>query len=750
MSSAASHTPAYAEVDLTTCEREPIHVPGAIQPHGVLLALDEDLRPAMVSTNVGAMLGTPTEEAIGADLEVLLGDHVAGKVRERIAQWAPGEPLILTLPRELAGSLAGIEVDLTLHRSGERTVLEIEVLGRPRSTLLSYQSARAAMARLASWHRIEGLLSQLAVEIRSLTGFDRVMVYRFDRQWNGEVVAEEKLADLNPFLGLRYPATDIPAQARRLYTINWTRLIADVDYEPVHLHPVADPATDAPLDLTHSTLRSVSPIHLEYLTTMGVTSSMSISIVIDGQLWGLVACHHYSGPHRPSQDARSAAEFLGQVASAQINELERAEAREDALAVQGRLARVTARTAASQDSPPSQLVADPELMDLCRATGLALCHNGELMTSGEVPDAAVLQHIVETLLPSTYGEPFSSECLTELDPSLGRVADVAAGALAIGSDEENWILWLRAELPEIVEWGGDPRNKEIKAAEGDHVRISPRKSFDLWREVVRGRTAPWERWELDVAASLHTFTTALLLQRSREQIAVAESLQRTVLPQEVPHFEGVDLAVRYESASTYRLGGDWWDAVRLSDGRLAFVVGDVAGHGVGAVGAMTQMRAALRAQLHGGATAARSLDLLDALVIDLVPDQVATAVVAVVEPGTRTVELSSAGHPWPMVFGPDGALREVEVPSRPLLGVGAGHGSSVRLELGPQDVLVLFTDGLVERRGDDAPSSADTVREAGVRGPQPGQSLQDWATSLLGAVPGAGDDDTTVLALRLV
>lgn len=745
-SSGASHTPAYVEVDLTTCDREPIHVPGAIQPHGVLIALDQSQRAVMVSANVGTMLGTPLEHALGAGVADLLGPDAGEAVSRRIADWTPAEPLILDLPGDLGGVLAGEEVDITMHRSGERIVVEVETLGRPHSVLLSYQSARSAMARLAAWQRIEGLVAQLAIEIRSLLAFDRVMVYRFDRNWNGEVVAEERRDDLNPFLGLHYPATDIPAQARRLYTINWTRLIADIGYQPVHLEPVLDPGTDEPLDLTHSTLRSVSPIHVEYLSNMGVTASMSVSIVIDGQLWGLVACHHYSGPHRPSRDARSAAEFLGQVASTQIAELERAEAREDALSVQSTLSRISARVTASEEPPLRQLIADPDLLTLVRASGAALCHDDEILTVGDVPDESALRRIADKLLSAPYGEPAASDSLPQLDPALGLVADVAAGALGIGSSSDSWIIWLRPELPEIVDWGGDPRNKELYAAQGQEVRLSPRKSFDLWREVVRGRSQEWAPWELDVARSLRTFMNAVLLQRSREQIAVAESLQRTVLAHEAPHFDGIEVAVSYESASSYRLGGDWWDALALEDGRVAFVVGDVAGHGVSAVGAMTQVRAALRAHLHGGATASHSLDLLDSLVVDLLPEQVATAIVAVVDPVARTVELCSAGHPPPLLFS-GAEMREVDVPTRPLLGVGAGQSRTVTVALPPGDTLVFYTDGLVERRDDDVTSALERLQRLGfeaVDGP-----LERWARRLVEELPGAGDDDTTVLAIRL-
>jgi two-component system, chemotaxis family, sensor kinase Cph1 len=409
---ASSHTPAYAAVDLTTCEREPIHVPGAIQPHGVLIAMDEQLEVVMVSANLGPMLGVAADEALGRPIDDLIGRSAADQVRARVLQWAPGEPLILTFDEdEVGGSLAGIEVDLVLHRSGGRIVLEVESLGRPRSTLLSYQSARGAMARLAAATTTEELLQQLAHEVRELTLFDRVMVYRFDRQWNGEVVAEERREDLNPFLGLHYPATDIPAQARRLYTINWTRLIADIEYDPVHLVPVMDPGTGAPLDLTHSTLRSVSPIHLEYLSNMGVGASMSVSLVIDGELWGLVACHHYSGAHRPSQDARSAAEFLGQVASQLVADQERAAAREDALAVQETVARMTARITASEEFPIDQMADDPELLSLVRASGAAIFYGGVLHTRGDVPDDDALHRIATDLLSEPYGEPAASDSL---------------------------------------------------------------------------------------------------------------------------------------------------------------------------------------------------------------------------------------------------------------------------------------------------------------------------------------------------
>ena len=183
------------------------------------------------------------------------------------------------------------------------------------------------MTHLAATTTVAGLAQALAAQIRNLTGHDRVMVYRFDQDWNGEVIAEDRREDLEPFLGLHYPASDIPAQARRLYATSWTRVIADVAYEPSPLVPAATAGPAEPLDLSLAVLRSVSPIHIEYLTNMGVRASMSVSLIQDGRLWGLVACHHYSGPRCPSHDARSAAEFVGQAASQLLRDRQAADDR---------------------------------------------------------------------------------------------------------------------------------------------------------------------------------------------------------------------------------------------------------------------------------------------------------------------------------------------------------------------------------------------------------------------------------------
>ena len=305
----AEHTPAYDPADLTTCDREPIHIPGAVQPHGVLLAVDDDGVITTVSANSADLLGPEPDEVLGRSLGDVLGEEVAYLAAVTPSTARDQDLFTARLPADrpgLTGRLAGRRVDVRTHTNDGRLIVELEDLDPGAVAGMSLRAARRAIGRLATCVGVDDLAAQLAREIQGLLGFDRVMVYRFDEEWNGEVIAEERRPDLNPFLGLHYPATDIPAQARRLYTVNWTRLIPDIGYRPVPLVPVVEPGRGAPLDLSFSSLRSVSPIHIEYLGNMGVTASMSVSIVVEEKLWGLVACHHYSRPHRPSHDARSA------------------------------------------------------------------------------------------------------------------------------------------------------------------------------------------------------------------------------------------------------------------------------------------------------------------------------------------------------------------------------------------------------------------------------------------------------------
>ncbi|MDD9205807.1 GAF domain-containing protein, partial [Georgenia sp. 10Sc9-8] len=417
-------------VDLDNCAREPIHVPGSVQPRGALLVVDE---AAMVvvqtSDNVADLLGRPVEEVLGARLGAVLGaqaetavvNHARaeGDVRDR-------NPLSVTVPVEGAP----VVLDALVHRPpvGEARepeqllVVELErVAGtRPLTYAGTYRSVRGAVGALNRSSSLAELYDVTAYEVRRLTGFDRVMVYRFDADHNGEVVAEARREDLNPFLGLHYPATDIPSQARALYEKNWIRLISDVGYTPVPLVPTLNPRTGAPLDLTHATLRSVSPIHIEYLQNMGVTASMSISLLQDGRLWGLIACHHYTGPYGPPYEVRAAAEFLGSVLSLRLV----AQVEEERIAAARRVGRdLAGLVGASRDEhiPLAQaLTADRTLLEIMDADGAVVRAQGETVTLGTAPAGAQADAVLAWAARS--GEDLA--CTTSVAQDAPELTDV--------------------------------------------------------------------------------------------------------------------------------------------------------------------------------------------------------------------------------------------------------------------------------------------------------------------------------------
>jgi chemotaxis family two-component system sensor kinase Cph1 len=749
----ALHIPAYAVPTMSTCESEPIHIPGAIQPHGALVAVTVsaagELEVVVASDNLLALLGTSAQDAIGRHLAEVVGLQVTASVCDVLLGEMPHEPVALVLDEVPEGALAHQQVDVRVHRSGDRVVVEIEELVRGGAA--RRRTARSSLARLTQGATSsERLAELLAREVRLLTGFDRVMIYRFDEQWNGEVVAEDKAETLNPFLGLHYPASDIPAQARRLYEINPVRLIADIHYAPVPLRPTFDLVSGRPLDLSHAGLRSVSPMHVEYLSNMGVTASMSLSILIDNKLWGLVACHHYSGPHRPDHEARAAAEVVTQATAHLIGHGQRAEAREAMLEARQLLSDLSNRIAADERSPLVALADDPGLLDLVGATGAAVCFDGEVHSIGTVPSHADLHRIADAVDdPDLYVT--STQHLGELHPGLESLAEIAAGVLRIGSVPGRWLMWFRPEQRLVVDWGGDPTNKRLYDAESPAVRMSPRKSFDLWRETTRGLSAPWRQSQLDVADLLGRNVDSLLLVRSREQIAMAESMRRIVVLDRPPDFEGIAVAARYQPATSYQLGGDWWDVFELGD-RVALAVGDVAGHGVAAASAMTQLRTALRAYLFEGHGPADSLDHLDRLMDGLLDLGLATAVVATLDRSTGEVELACAGHPPPLMLPAAGGADLIELRPRPMLGVGMPGAVAVRLHLDPGDGLMFFSDGLVERRGTDLLERTERLRRlAGDRAAD--DQLERWVDGLVDELASTDaadptDDDATLLVVR--
>lgn len=495
-------------VDLDSCAREPIHIPGLIQPHGVLLLLEPHTeRPIVrvVSSNSGALLGVAPEGLVGRGLDAVLRPEDAAEVARRLATGRLHlHPIYIHAARALHGDAV---FNAVAHRLESWIVLELEpaLPGESASAGDLHLRLQSAMVDLRQPAPVKDLCERLAKHVREINGFDRVMVYRFDREWNGEVIAEERRENLEPFLGLHYPAADIPEQARSLYTRNWLRFIADRSYEPAGLAPGPFlPGTDRPLDMSHCVLRSVSPIHLEYLANMGVGASMSISLIRDGRLWGLIACHHYEARRVP-YDVRAACELIGQVVSLQLAEWERAEMAGRLEAKSRQIPALIQRLRPGPDFADSLRDQAPDVLGLVRADGLAILMDDAVVRLGQTPPDAMVRAIAERV-GDTEEEPYFTDRLGE---ELGggwsspEVSGVLGASLAKAG--VRCVLWFRGEQVRVVDWAGDPAKSVVKGEAP--ARLSPRGSFALWKETVRGRSQPWADDERMVAAE---FRRALL------------------------------------------------------------------------------------------------------------------------------------------------------------------------------------------------------------------------------------------------
>jgi chemotaxis family two-component system sensor kinase Cph1 len=732
---------AESTVPLIDCADEPIRIPGSVQAHGVLLAVDEaDQTVVMASENAAEHLGLDPAGLQGRRLQDVLG-------LDGVPVLGPGDEsadprrIDLTLPDGTRRA-----VDLLAHRSDGLLVVELEP--RDESGPESAQRTRLALRALQGATSQVELTRLLAAEMRRVTGFDRVMVYRFDQEWNGEVVAEERREDLEPFLGLHYPASDIPAQARALYTSQWLRSIPDAGYTPSPLRPGLNPRTGLPLDLSGAALRSVSPVHLQYLANMGVRASMSVSLLSHGRLWGLVACHHYSGPHYPGAATRNVAEFLGRTASLLIQGKEDEAHYVDALAITATAADLTRSLAGTIRTPLDTLAADGGVLDLIDgASGAAVRVHNEIRLLGATPSADDVEALAGLLwaggrrmvVSDALGRDLPGTDLTD------RIAGSASGVLAVpltSGERSDFLMWFRPEVLREVAWAGDPRDKSLELTD-DGLRLSPRASFSAWVEHVRGRSDPWSPTETAAAQRLGQDVDELLARRTAEDGRIAAALQQIVLTERPAIPAGFSMASRYVPSGKDIIGGDWYDVTVLPDGRVVLMVGDVAGHGMGVAAITAQMRHALRAYLVNEGSASTALRRLGTLIGALLPGKLATVVAAELDPKTGVVRVTSAGHLPILHLTADGAHLLHEA-TGPALGVDVARDyAEVTVELARGDALVLYSDGLVEERGVHLLRSLEQLRDRAASG---GRDPDELCERLLAAAP-ATRDDVTVLAL---
>lgn len=504
-----------SEAQLTQCDREPIHLLGGVQPHGALLAFDEaDLGVRLVSANTGALLGHAPEALLGRRLSEVLSPTSLALVTQALAQPQPATLRLGAGERHFIG---------LLHRVDGLVVLDLE----PTEPVPSDEEALAQVDRLLSplarAQGTVGLLQTVADAVRALTGFDRVMVYRFDADWHGEVVAESRDEAMDSFLGMHFPATDIPVQARALYTRHTLRLIADARAAPVPLVPAVLPSLQRPLDLSGSSLRSVSPIHLEYLANMGVGASMSISLLRDGQLWGLVACHHRTALRVPPA-TRRACDVLARLMALQLAAEERASMSAELVRRAHLQTQLVERLSADPGTLPTALARQGDLLlGITGAGGAALLLGSEPVLVGATPSAGEVAALAQWLAGQLFvGAGWHTDRLGRLFAPAEGYADVASGVLAVRLDEAapRFILWFRPEVARTVTWAGNPQKPVVPGPGAE--RLHPRASFEGWRETVRGTSLAWSAEDRASAGALRGALVGVLL---RHAAALARSNQ---------------------------------------------------------------------------------------------------------------------------------------------------------------------------------------------------------------------------------
>lgn len=512
-------------VNLTNCEFEPIHIPGSIQPHGFLLGINSNSwKIDFCSGNISDYITAEYKKVLGNDFKVAFGV----KQQEEVADYISKNLLLSSTPLKL--ELIGNDFLCTIHKSGDNYILEAEPsVENPKKLTDVYDQTSQFLSYMNDTHTLKELCAMVAKGTREITGYDRVMVYRFDKDYNGEVFAESVRDDLEPFFGLHYPHTDIPAQARELYMQNLLRLIVDINYTPVPLYTVDDGNDSKNLDLSLSILRSTSPMHVQYLHNMGVGATLTISLIHQKKLWGLIACHHYSVKNL-TPEIRLAAQLQGHFITSQIDIRQSNEEYDVARKSNIALEKLNSFNLPGKAESFETIAKSHEILEICNASGVAILFNHNIYKSGLTPDNANIDKLSRWLADHTKNTTFSTDKLINFLPDANDFCQEASGIVyhSLSADDTDCIIWFRPESLTEINWAGDPKKAIVKDVNG----LYPRNSFKLYREIVKCQSKIWLQPELNAAANYaytlqKQFNLLIITQEEEKYRKLSEVLKET-------------------------------------------------------------------------------------------------------------------------------------------------------------------------------------------------------------------------------
>jgi two-component system, chemotaxis family, sensor kinase Cph1 len=512
-----------APLDLSSCDKEPIRTPGSIQPHGFLLSVSTELLVLQASDNLSSLAGVEAQAALGQPLAAVIGEPAARQVAERMDAAEIGQRPSYLCTVALDGMR---RFDVLAHYYDKLLMLEFEALSAsaPSDLRHLYRQVGDFLLKLNNAATIDEMSRLACQDIRAVTGFGRVMVYQFDRDGHGHVLAESRDPAYHSYLGQRFPASDIPRQARELYMLNRIRLIQDANYAPARLVPATNPVTGAPNDLSFAALRSVSPVHLQYMRNMGTLASMSVSLMVKGQLWGLISCHN-EAPCPVPFDNRTACEQLGQILAMCIESREDAEELTFRLDVRRIMVSMLAGLTQSADFLDNMSSVFPSLLRFARAGGAAIVLDDRLLTYGDAPPQDAIRDLVAWLGMNAHGDVYHTDRLAAAYPCAAALSANASGLLAmpISRIHKHYLLWFRPEVVHTIDWAGNPYDKPPA---GGPAQLSPRTSFETWRETIHGTSTPWHTAEIELALEFRSALIGIALERAEQMAELAEELGR--------------------------------------------------------------------------------------------------------------------------------------------------------------------------------------------------------------------------------